>query len=153
MVPALFVEIERLPLTPNGKVDRLALPAPDDGRPALERMFVAPKTPTELVLVDHWADLLGIARVGINDSFFEVGGDSLLGTRLVSRIYEEFDVRLPLRAIFERPTIAELAALIEQVVVTQTEDLTEEEAQALLESDYEVWSSSAAWGPWLPRNS
>ena len=138
MVPARFVELERLPLTANGKVDRLALPAPDDDRPTLERVFIAPQTPTETLLADHWASLLGMARVGINDSFFEVGGDSLLGTQLVSRIYEEFDVRLPLRAIFERPTIAELAALIEQVVVEQTKGLTEEEAEALLKSEYET---------------
>jgi amino acid adenylation domain-containing protein len=142
MVPAIFVELERLPLTPNGKVDRLALPAPDDGRLAREGVFVAPQTPTEIVLADHWTELLGMARVGINDSFFEVGGDSLLGTQLVSRVQEEFDVLLPLRAIFERQTIAEQATLIEQTVVEQTQDLTEEEAEALLKSEYEPWSSS-----------
>jgi hypothetical protein len=84
--------------------------------------------------------------VGTNDSFFEVGGDSLLGTQLVSRVQEEFDVLLPLRAIFERQTIAEQAALIEQAVVEQTQDLTEEETEALLKSEYEPWFSSGERG-------
>jgi acyl carrier protein len=115
MIPSTFVLLDALPLTPNGKVDRRALPEPDHDRPALDTRYVAPRTPAEDSLVAIWSELLRLERVGIHDDFFsELGGHSLIATQVVSRIRAVFDVGLPLRAIFEQPTIAGLAALIAQ---------------------------------------
>jgi amino acid adenylation domain-containing protein len=111
MVPAAFEQLEALPLTPNGKVDRKALPAPQSGRSGLEVAFVAPRTPAEEALARIWSEVLGIAGVGVEDNFFELGGHSLLATQVVSRVRRALDVELPLRALFERPTIAALAEL------------------------------------------
>jgi amino acid adenylation domain-containing protein len=113
MVPATFVMLEQLPLTPNGKLDRRALAATDMSRPTREAPYVVPRTPTEEELTSVWAQLLGIERVGAVDNFFELGGHSLLAVRVVSRIRDTFQVELPLRAVFETPTVAGLAQLIE----------------------------------------
>ncbi|HEY0022709.1 MAG TPA: non-ribosomal peptide synthase/polyketide synthase [Longimicrobium sp.] len=111
MVPSAFVFLEALPLTPNGKVDRKALPAPELG--SAEEAYVAPRTPTEEVLAGIWAEVLRLERVGVEESFFDLGGHSLLGTRVVSRVREVFGVELPLRAVFERPVLRELAAEVD----------------------------------------
>ncbi|MGD0207573.1 MAG: amino acid adenylation domain-containing protein [Verrucomicrobiota bacterium] len=113
MVPAVFVLLEALPLMPNGKVDRRALPSPDRSRPELDKAFVAPRTPTEELLAEIWAQLLDLERVGIHDNFFDLGGHSLLATQVVSRIRETFQVEIPLRRLFEVPTVAGLAESIE----------------------------------------
>ncbi|HEX5760996.1 MAG TPA: amino acid adenylation domain-containing protein [Thermoanaerobaculia bacterium] len=109
MVPTRFVALDALPLDRNGKVDRRALPEPlaaalEEGGPA------APRTPTEELLAGIWAEVLGVERIGLHEGFFDLGGHSLLAMRVVSRVRSAFDVDLPLRRLFERPTVAELAA-------------------------------------------
>jgi amino acid adenylation domain-containing protein len=110
MVPSVFVRLEALPHTPNGKVDRRALPAPD--RAAAAQTYVAPSDPVEERLAGIWAEVLGLERVGANDSFFALGGHSLLATRVVSRVQAAFGVKLPLRKLFEAPTLRELARAV-----------------------------------------
>ncbi|HEX7241526.1 MAG TPA: amino acid adenylation domain-containing protein, partial [Longimicrobiaceae bacterium] len=110
MVPSAVVVLGALPLTRNGKTDRRALPDP---RREGEAEHVAPRTATEEVLCGIWEEVLGLERVGTGDHFFEVGGHSLLATRVVSRIRETLGTEVPLRALFEAPTVAELAVRIE----------------------------------------
>jgi amino acid adenylation domain-containing protein len=107
MVPSVFLRLEALPQTPNGKVDRRALPVPET-LPA-GREIIAPRTLREELLAGIWADVLGVERVGVEESFFELGGHSLLATQVVSRLRESLGLSLPLRALFEAPTVAELA--------------------------------------------
>jgi surfactin family lipopeptide synthetase A len=115
MVPAAFVALPALPLTPNGKVDRRALPAPDQVRLAPDDALVAPRTPVEEALAGIWADVLGLTQVGIHDNFFELGGHSLLATQVIARLQAAFQVELPLRSLFEAPTVADLAKYLETV--------------------------------------
>jgi non-ribosomal peptide synthetase component F len=110
MVPAAYVTLPALPLTPNGKVDRNALPDPLWDRSAVTREFRAPTSPLEKQVAAIWSDVLGIADVGVNDNFFALGGHSLLGMQVVSRLRVQLEVDLPLRAIFDAPTVAQLAA-------------------------------------------
>jgi acyl carrier protein len=112
MIPGAIVLLATLPLTPNGKVDRRALPAPERAED-LERA-VAPRTPTEARLADLWAQVLKLERVSIHDNFFALGGHSLLATQLLAHISETFQVSLPLRSLFETPTVAGFALLVEQ---------------------------------------
>ncbi len=135
MIPSLFVSLAELPLLPNGKVNRAALPVPDSSRPELRRVFVAAENPTQARLVEIWMSVLGIDRVGIHDDFFELGGDSILATRLVSRIRRVFEVELQLRELFWKSTVFELAAAIEELVIRQLENLSEEETQQLLQNE------------------
>ena len=113
MIPLAFVWLERLPTLPNGKVDRRALPPPRRERPALEEAYVAPGTDTEARVAQIWTDFLAIDDVGINDAFMALGGDSLLASRVIARIKDSFGVELPLRALFETPTVAGLSAQID----------------------------------------
>ena len=112
MVPGAFLAIERLPLTPNGKVDFSALPAPRFEQAAGGDM-VEPRTPTERKLVEVWRSVLDIERVGVTDNFFALGGHSLLAMRVMARVREEFAVALALRAIFDSPTVAQLATSVD----------------------------------------
>jgi amino acid adenylation domain-containing protein len=112
MVPSAFVFLDLLPLTPNGKVDRKALPPPEQGRPELGKIYVAPRTPTEELLVAIWAELLKLDKVGVHDNFFDLGGHSLLATQVMSRVLNAFRTKISLRAMFEKPTIEELAVVI-----------------------------------------
>jgi amino acid adenylation domain-containing protein/thioester reductase-like protein len=119
MIPSLFVDLESLPLTPNGKVDRKALPAPSQSRPDLRAQYMAPRTQLEKELVEVCAQVLGLeaGQVGVNDDFFDLGGHSLLGTRLVFLLREKYALettQLPLRVLFEQPTVANLATVIEK---------------------------------------
>jgi acyl carrier protein len=140
MAPSAFVFLDALPLTPNGKVDRRALPAPDQSRPELEPAFVAPRTSAEKTLVGIWAEVLRLEPVGIHDNFFELGGHSLLATQVMSRVRTAFQVELPLRTLFEKPTVAELAEVIEEVIIDELEKLTEDEADQFLKRNSAVSS-------------
>jgi amino acid adenylation domain-containing protein len=113
MVPAAVVVIGALPLTPNGKIDRRALPAPEWTTGAAHG---APLTPTQEIVAGVWSDLLGAGDVGPDDDFFALGGHSLLATRVVSRVRQAFGVELPIRAVFEEPTLARFAELVDAAV-------------------------------------
>ena len=112
MVPAVFMTLDSLPLTANGKVDRRGLPAPGQTRPELDNQFVTPQQGTEAQLAEIWSELLGVERVGRYDDFFELGGHSLIGTQVISRVRQVTGVDLPLRSLFENPTVAGLAKRI-----------------------------------------
>lgn len=127
MQPAAFVILDQFPLTPNGKIDRKALSAPDSTQ-SIES-FVAARTANEETLAAIWAEVLQVDRVGIHDSFFDLGGHSLLATQVMARIRATFQIELPLRALFESPTVAGLSAVIVQ---KQSEALSEDELAELL---------------------
>jgi amino acid adenylation domain-containing protein len=122
MVPSAFVVLDALPLTPNGKVDRKALPVPE-GRPAGEAAYEAPRTPTEQALAEIWAEILRVERVGIHDNFFILGGHSLLATRVIMRTRDRLGMVLPLRTLFESPTIAQWAKWTDETEWTEEEIL------------------------------
>ncbi|OYE01727.1 non-ribosomal peptide synthetase [Nostoc sp. 'Peltigera membranacea cyanobiont' 232] len=118
MVPYAFVLLNALPLTPNGKVDRRALPAPDTATRSLATSFVSPRTPIEAKLVQIWSEVLGVERIGVKDNFFELGGHSLLATQIISRLPSAFGISLPLRSLFESPTVAQLSEVISSELQT-----------------------------------
>jgi acyl carrier protein len=109
MLPVAWVQMDKLPLSANGKVDRKQLPAPEYLRPELEGKYVDPRGPEEQVIAGVWASVLKIDRIGAHDDFFALGGHSLLATQVVSRIRQAFNIALPLRDLFEAPTVAKLA--------------------------------------------
>ena len=141
MIPSSFVFLKTMPLTSNGKVDRAALPAPDEARPNLERRFVAPRTGVEKELADIWAGFLKLTEVGIHDNFFELGGHSLLATQVVSRMRKKFNCEVPLRSLFEFPTIADLAVQIAgsatdtERLLAEIEELSDAEVANILERE------------------
>ncbi|MDY7096364.1 MAG: amino acid adenylation domain-containing protein, partial [Acidobacteriota bacterium] len=113
MVPSEILEMASLPRTPNGKVDRKALPEPAGVRPEQAGRYVAPRNQTEALVSEIWAQVLDLDRVGVTDGFFDLGGHSLLATQVMSRLRAAFGAPIPLRALFEAPTVAELAREVE----------------------------------------
>ncbi|HEY0431879.1 MAG TPA: amino acid adenylation domain-containing protein, partial [Pyrinomonadaceae bacterium] len=142
MAPAPIVVMRAFPTTPNGKVDRAALPVPEASQGA-NRVVVAPQTFVEIELAKIWGSLLRIEELSVHDNFFDLGGHSLLATQVVSRIRKAFDKEIPLRSIFDAPTIAKLAGVIEeapgaanldlQMELEAIESLSDEEAERLLQ--------------------
>ena len=116
MIPSLFVVLEELPLLPNGKVDRSRLPPPDGTRPPLTGEFALPRTEIEELIAQTWREVLRIENVGIFDNFFELGGHSLLATQIVARLQEAFNKDVPLRVLFDAPTVVELAQELEAII-------------------------------------
>jgi thioesterase domain-containing protein/acyl carrier protein len=112
MIPSSFMFLDTLPLTSNGKIDRQALPVTDEVRRELQGMFVAPCTPTEKQIADIWAKVLKLDEIGIHDNFFDLGGHSLLAVRVTSEIEKALGKSLRLSAIFQAPTVAQLASLL-----------------------------------------
>lgn len=112
MIPATFITLESFPLTNNGKIDRLALPEPDGSRPELEQPFVPPSTETEQAIARIWQGILLVDRVGIHDSFFELGGDSLLVVRTIAQMRRHFKRKLSVHKLYEHRTISEFAAYL-----------------------------------------
>lgn len=129
MVPSAFVTLDALPLTPAGKVDRRALPRPEPVRPELDNSFVAPRTPVEKGVSDIWSDVLALDQVGIHDHFLELGGHSLLATQIISRVIRTFQVELPVRALFDSPTVAEMAVV---VIQNQARKAEQEDVERML---------------------
>lgn len=119
MVPSTIVVLDELPLTTSGKLDRRALPTPAEAHAKGQKDFVAPRTPVEESVAGMMCQVLGVDRISINDNFFEMGGHSLLATQLLSRVRTIMDVEVPLRALFEAPTVAGLALAITQLQVEQ----------------------------------
>ncbi|WP_164014774.1 non-ribosomal peptide synthase/polyketide synthase [Pyxidicoccus trucidator] len=145
MVPSAFVPLEALPLTRNGKVDRRALPAPDSTVTDAATAS-APRTATEELLADLWARLFGVERVGVEDDFFALGGHSLVATRLVAWVRDTFDVELPVRRVFEAPTVSSLAAALDalrsdgqRVQLPPLEPVAHEEPTVLSSAQQRVW--------------
>ena len=112
MVPALFVFLKALPVVSNGKIDRKALPLPEPIRPKLESGYQPPGSPMEAAIAQIWSDLLGLHPVGVHDNFLDLGGDSLLAAQAAVRMCEQFGVEITPEVLFERPTIAGLAAYL-----------------------------------------
>ncbi|MGJ5676042.1 MAG: amino acid adenylation domain-containing protein [Nostochopsis sp.] len=131
MIPATFVTLEALPLTLNGKVDRKALPIPNTVRPELEETFVAPNTTVEKKLAVIWAEVLGLEKIGVNDNFFRLGGDSILSLQIISKA-NQIGLNLTPKQLFQHQTIAQLAVVAgttrkiqaEQMAVTGLLELT-----------------------------
>lgn len=129
MIPVRLVEMEELPLGSTGKVNAAALPNPGRSRPELDIPYVAPRSSTEIILAEIWSELLDIEKIGIEDSFFDLGGQSLLATSVAARIHAVFQIDLPLKTLFEAATVATLAvkidALIDESVKMPDTDLEE----------------------------
>jgi len=114
MTPAAVVFLDALPLTPSGKVDRRSLPAPAAESESSDETYVAPRTPLEVQIAAIWADVLRLARVGVQDNFFEAGGHSLLATRMVSRVRDQLRREVPLRILFDHPVLGDFVAALER---------------------------------------
>ena len=119
MIPSAFVILESLPLTPNGKVDRRSLPAPGPATPEREVLGREAPTPTEEIIAGIWADVLNVREIGLRSDFFSLGGHSLLSTQVVLRINEAFGLSIPLRTLFDTPTVEGLGRVVEEAVLSQ----------------------------------
>jgi amino acid adenylation domain-containing protein len=134
MVPSVFVAIASLPLTAHGKIDRTALPPPTSENIVHEEVFETPQSEIEQWLARFLAALLGTARVSRDDNFFNLGGHSLMGAQLIATVKQTFDVELPLRSLFDHPTIREISSEIDSLLQAKLNSMSDEEARRLLET-------------------
>jgi amino acid adenylation domain-containing protein len=123
MVPSFFVYVDKIPLTSNGKVDRKSLPAPDLSLRSIADEYVAPQSTLELSLSSIWSEVLKVEKIGIHDNFFKIGGHSLLATQVISRIRHAYNIDIPLRALFEQPTIAALGKVVDSLIKQNSSSL------------------------------
>ena len=119
MIPSHYISMDNWPLTPSGKINRHKLPTPDFSQ-VIRKPYVAPSTDTEDALAGIWSEILNVEKIGVDDNFFELGGHSLTATQALSRVQESFDVEVPLREIFENPTIKTIAQLIDEAIVEKS---------------------------------
>jgi amino acid adenylation domain-containing protein len=144
MIPTAFVTLDKLPLLSAGKVDRRALPDPGHARPELDTAYVTPHTAIERELWRIWTEVLGLGQIGVHDNFFDLGGDSLTATRVVSQVIKAFQLDLPVKSLFDSPTVAEMAIVVAQNqakkvgqtelarLLSELESISEDEAQSAL---------------------
>jgi amino acid adenylation domain-containing protein len=132
MLPSIFVSLTELPYASSGKVNRLALPAPDEGNMLRDQLFHQPSSATEERVSAIVASLLGLPRVAVNDNFFYLGGNSLFGTQLIARLRDAFQVEVPLLSLFDHPTVSDLSVEVERLMVARLDAMSDEEAQRLL---------------------
>ena len=138
MIPSTYVTLDSLPLTAGGKVNRRSLPKPGNQRPRLDDEYEAPRTPIEAILARIWGEVLGLDEVGIYDRFLDLGGDSLLAVKTVSRIVRALKIEITLSSLFDAPTISEMAIIIDQYLVALSgPDL--QQFLAELESSSEIY--------------
>jgi acyl carrier protein len=130
MVPNAIVKLEKIPLLPNGKINRPALPSPEWGSSEEKSEYAAPGNPIEETLAEIWKEVLNINRVSVEDNFFDIGGHSLLATRVITRINRAFELELPLRILFEKTRISELAVVIEEELIKEIANFEITEAGA-----------------------
>lgn len=133
-LPHFYIRIEEVPLTKNGKVDFNALPLPAQSDNKDERLHVPPKGPVQEQIARVWQDILAIDRVSVHDSFFQLGGSSLSSMEVILKLCQDFEIDLPLQTLFEKPTIIELNAVIEEMLLKEISLLSEEEASKLANS-------------------
>jgi amino acid adenylation domain-containing protein len=138
MVPAIFCRLDSLPLTASGKIDRNAVPPPTQADQLNDDEYIAPRTAVEKRMTGMLASLLRLDRVGMNDNFFLLGGHSLLAAQVIARVRDTFDVDLSLLSLFDHPTVAELSAEIEQLLISELEAMSEDEAVQLLTTPGDV---------------
>ncbi|MEK6278980.1 MAG: amino acid adenylation domain-containing protein [Acidobacteriota bacterium] len=145
-IPNVFVHLNEFPLTANGKIDRRKLPTVAEVRQDIKPTFVAPRTPTEKFIAEIWAQMLGVPQVGIHDNFFELGGHSLLAYQVISRLGEACHADIPMRTIFDTPTIANLALSVTKIQMAQEDiqDLTQMIEEIKLMSGAELENMLAA---------
>lgn len=132
MLPAVFVRLNSLPLSESGKVNRFLLPAPDDSNMVRDQVFVAARTPAEKRIVSIVAPLLGLKEIGVDDNFFFLGGNSLLGTQVIARVREAFGVEVSLLNLFDHPTVAGIASEVEELIIAKVDAMSEEEVLRLV---------------------
>jgi hypothetical protein len=131
MLPAFIISVQEIPVTPNGKVDRRALPVPSEETVESRAEHVAPRTPTERLMAQIWAEVLGVPRVGIHDNFFDLGGHSLLVMKAASRFsdivhLDALHLSIPLLLFFRHPTLEGLARAIDGLADDESDGLSDE---------------------------
>lgn len=135
MVPSFYVQLEKLPLSPNGKVDRKVLPG-ISGDDIMRKEYTAPRNEVENKLVLIWQEVLGIQKIGVTDSLFELGGNSLSATRLISLIHKEFEVKISINDLFKNRTLEDQAVFIENIHAAFGVDADQDKSNVEIEKFY-----------------